>query len=239
MEDAWLDARFCNNPMVRAAPYVRFYAGIPLVNAEGAALGALCVADRRPRKLTEIDIQALQELATIVMAALELRRARSKIHLLATTDPLTGLLNRTALFERLEREKDVSTLYILNIDLDNFKEVNDCFGHRAGDLVLQRVAAAIRNTLRKGDTAARTGGDEFVVLLIACTVTEAMNLAERLRMSVERSMQEAGHRVTTSIGISPLGPGAKAIDDALTQADVQMYRAKTTGGNRVCVAPAA
>jgi diguanylate cyclase (GGDEF)-like protein len=130
------------------------------------------------------------------------------------------------------------------LDIDHFKRVNDTFGHDAGDDVLKHLVATLQAVLRRLDLLGRLGGEEFAVLLPATGQHGALELAERLRLAIEknpaplqRPAQRAGQQAvayTISIGVAVLGPEAADPDDALTRADHAMYRAKTTGRNRVC-----
>ncbi len=153
--------------------------------------------------------------------------------LVAATDPLTGVLNRRAFFERLRttlalREGD--DLMVCLIDLDRFKAVNDTSGHAAGDAVLIAVAQALGGALRETDTVARLGGDEFAVLAASSSgVPSSSHVAERLREAVNA----LGSGVTASIG-AVVPTSGEALEDVLHRADMAMYKAKSVGGNGVC-----
>src|SRR5690606_37621818 len=130
--DATLDERFAGNPLVTGAPHIRFYAGVPLLNAAGHALGTLCLVDRKPRELSDTDNATLRALARMVVTTLELRRATLNMRCMATSDSLTALPNRVAFLAALDRAiqrarqaNEVFTLLML--DLDGFKAVNDRF----------------------------------------------------------------------------------------------------------------
>lgn len=158
---------------------------------------------------------------------------------LSTTDPLTGLRNRRALYGRLEDEiaragRYRQPLSILLIDVDGLKEINDLFGHRAGDAALRRVAAAIRDGSRGADLGARWGGDEFVLLAPNTGAEAALGLAERIRLAVAEGTDPTGSG-TVSVGVATVDPdGAPPAPDALAlQADEALYEAKRAGRNRV------
>jgi two-component system cell cycle response regulator len=188
-------------------------------------------------------------------AAEELARARTafetlettmadnrRLEQLATTDPLTRVLNRRALAERLAIEMDRARRYacdlaILLIDIDFFKRINDSFGHLAGDEVLRQVATRIQQAVRTVDIVARYGGEEFVVILPETSPIGASTFAERLRMGIsthEFIVGEGIIRLTVSIGISTF-PAANIVsaDDFFARADAAMYRAKQDGRNQV------
>jgi diguanylate cyclase (GGDEF)-like protein len=151
--------------------------------------------------------------------------------LVAATDPLTGVLNRRAFFERLRTTlatRDRAELLVCLVDLDSFKAVNDTSGHAAGDAVLVAVAQALGAALRETDTVARLGGDEFAVLAAG---THSQDIAERLREAVARTGAAAG--VTASIG-AVVPTAGESIEEVLHRADLVMYQAKNDGGNGVC-----
>lgn len=169
-----------------------------------------------------------------------------ELKLQASTDDLTGVANRRSLMQRLalefERVQHLPgyTCALLAIDLDLFKQVNDRHGHAAGDAVLQHTAALMRRFTRQHDLVARSGGEEFCVLLPETGADEAAALAERLRAGLQA--QPAPHLgrelpVTLSAGVSLILPGDASTDAVLARADAAMYQAKAAGRNRVCVAP--
>jgi diguanylate cyclase (GGDEF)-like protein/PAS domain S-box-containing protein len=164
--------------------------------------------------------------------ALEERLVRQAFH-----DSLTGLPNRALFTRRLEQAlvrqgRRKGSVALLFLDLDNFKVVNDSLGHELGDRLLRSVAERLRDCLRSEDTAARFGGDEFVVLLRNITgVGEAKGVAERIAEALRAPFVLDGHElpVSASIGISRSGPGRNRPGDLLRDADVAMYRAKERG----------
>jgi len=162
------------------------------------------------------------------------------LHKLATTDPLTGLLNRRAIEKRIQVESERAQRYglplsLLMIDLDGLKRVNDLGGHSAGDRVLRGAAAAISSTLRGSDFGGRWGGDEFVILAPHTSRQAARQLAERVARQI--STREWPNRATTtaSIGIVTLEEGAFEEMPAtlIDEADRALYAAKA--GGRACV----
>ena len=166
---------------------------------------------------------------------------RQRLIELVGTDPLTGCLNRRALEMRLRREwraakRRGSPLAVLAVDLDNFKPINDTYGHPAGDAVLRELSDVMRQTLRETDVIARVGGDEFVLLLPDTGWQGAITLAERLRRHVDEETFAGEQEIplTVSIGIA-LARGTDDVkaSDLLEEADRSLYRAKTGGRNRI------
>ena len=155
--------------------------------------------------------------------------------LVAATDPLTGVLNRRAFFDRLRTAlcgHEGYDLLVCLIDLDRFKAVNDTAGHAAGDAVLVAVAQALGAALRETDTVARIGGDEFAVLAAGRDASpHGPDVAERLREAVARVGVAA--EVTASIG-AVVPTAGEALENVLHRADMAMYQAKSGGGNGVC-----
>jgi two-component system, cell cycle response regulator len=168
----------------------------------------------------------------------------ARLEQLAQTDPLTQILNRRALTERITAEMERalrydSTLALLMIDLDHFKRVNDTFGHLVGDDVLRDVAQLLGDTIRGNDIVARYGGEEFLVLLPETDDAGAESFAERIRAAVEahpfnNSGDAPALRLTASIGVAVF-PAARieTVEDLFARADAALYRAKADGRNRV------
>jgi len=204
----------------------------------------------RSGRLIEIEVSVVRVgSATMVVFLRDItdrKRTVSEIHTLAFYDTLTGLPNRRLLIERVqhalarsERQKSYSAVMFL--DLDNFKTLNDTRGHSQGDLLLRGVAGRLRDCLRREDTVARQGGDEFVVLIEdlcdqpdqAAQIAEA--LAEKLRHALNQAFLLDGQEFQTSssIGISLFFGGGLGVDELLRQADTAMYQAKKAGRNRL------
>jgi two-component system cell cycle response regulator len=163
---------------------------------------------------------------------------------LAATDALTGLANRrtfvadlNAAIEHCDRRG--TSLCVLLLDVDHFKQVNDRFGHASGDAVLARIGAVLPQECRVYDAVARWGGEEFVVALPDTTLAQARDVAERIRVAVEQTVVHTptGHPIplTISVGVAAR-QATESKDSLLDRADRAMYAAKTAGRNRVCVA---
>lgn len=178
---------------------------------------------------------------TIRLASVQAELERTSI-----TDHLTGLYNRGYLIDRAEKElkknqrqatrsESVSTGFVL-FDIDNFKEINDRFGHIAGDAVLQEIAARVKQCVREYDIVGRFGGEEFLVILPHTSMDEARSIAERIwKRFRESPMHAAGmqHRVTASFGIGCMTGKEASVQEVLQKADERMYKAKRDGKDRI------
>jgi two-component system, cell cycle response regulator len=198
----------------------------------------------------------LESLATYELAltrALEHRhllrenaRLFQEVQRLAITDPLTGLYNRHKLAEALETECERAVRYgrpvsMIMMDLDDLKLVNDTHGHPGGDVVLQKVAEAIRGHIRRLDLPTRYGGDEFLVLLPETSLVDAERVAQRISYEV-RKIRAGELPVTASVGVVDWGPGYRSSQEFLRAADQALYQAKRHGGGAIVIqtlAPAA
>ena len=201
--------------------------------------------------LTSEDVEFADTVIKAAVAAV--RRARilesakadnARLEALATTDPLTLLLNRRALVDRLAAEMDRARRYgtvvtLLMIDIDHFKLVNDTHGHLVGDDVLREVAALLQSAVRTVDIVARFGGEEFVVALPETGEEGAIAFAERIRERIASQpfgrAGRAGLTLTASIGVATFpSPRVESTEDLFARADEALYRAKADGRNRVC-----
>lgn len=243
--DMSLDEGFSGAPLLHGTAKLRFYAAMPIYSPSGQILGALTVLDRRARQLAPEQCLALETLSRQIMELLEMRRtliglsdANAKLGQQNITDALTGVPNRRAYDQKLTEEysrakRTGAPLSMLLIDIDNFKEFNDSFGHPAGDTALQSVARVLMSSLRPYDFLARYGGEEFVIILPSTDLTDAIVVAERVRSLVAGS--DFPHRkFTISVGVSRLDveAGARAMVQA---ADNGLYRAKAAGRNKVLI----
>ena len=181
-----------------------------------------------------------------VLALVETVLQRHKLYIEQTMrDELTGLPNRTYLFKALSDEYARARRYrralsIAMVDLDNFKVVNDTYGHLAGDRALIRIAGTLKGELRRQDLLGRYGGEEFLVILPETTGREAAVMLERCRekiakISWKEVISRASLSITLSAGIGELVDADRSIEDLIARADRTMYRAKSEGRNRVVV----
>jgi diguanylate cyclase (GGDEF)-like protein len=238
--DLSADARFVNNPLVARAPHLRFYAGAPLTDAAGLALGTLAVLDTEPLAWGPAQTDTLLDLRTLVLSTLESRRQALRLQTLALTDHLTGLNNRVhfertlgAEFGRAVRTDQPFTLLLL--DLDGFKAVNDGFGHAAGDHVLKEIAQRVAQQMRQGDVLARLGGDEFGIVMRDGSDDAAKALARRIVKAVSQPLTlESGDvvGVGVSIGLAAYAHHITSVRVLMGHADQALYQAKKQNERR-------
>lgn len=229
INDATKDPRFLDNPLVMGDPYIRFYAGVPLVYHNNTKLGTLCIIDTKPRELSMEQIADLVDLAKMAEQELEAT-------IQATLDPLTQISNRRGFFELSAKSIQYCRMggfcvALAYFDLDDFKSINDELGHKVGDEVLQNFADLMASCFSESDVFARIGGDEFVVLMSGLTEKVADVAIKRFRKSVERFNQEKdrGYEIAFSAGIVVAKPSEDiSIDTLLEMADEKMYQEKCT-----------
>lgn len=171
----------------------------------------------------------------------KVEHAHEELRVQSTIDPLTGIFNRRYFMERLREETDRATRYgtpfaVAFIDIDNFKRINDEYGHLSGDDILKQLTQTCSAQIRDIDTLARIGGEEFALLLPQTTAEQAAHLVERLRASVAATRAQIGDgklAVTVSIGLAGSSSDAPDIDGILRRADEALYAAKRQGKNRL------
>jgi len=377
INDATKDERFVDNPLVTNAPYIKFYASVPLINKDGYALGTICVIDHVPRKITKKQILLLERLAEVIVSKLDddLLGPQAKLYLddienkcamyssllstetlgivifdnngaiidqngcfkstwnindellidnnpekikahlknqvaipeeyinhsgessdnidtesidilhmkngmvlerhdypfvkdnkpiarvclfrnitenhnltkelnyQATHDLLTNLNNRFEFERRLDRiisevQKDSKEHVLCFMDLDNFKIINDSFGHASGDYLLQEVSKTFSQHIRQRDTLARIGGDEFGLLMENCTIKQAKRVAKKLVAALDEcqfKIENEKVEIGISIGVIAIDASSKNKNVILKKADVACYKAKKAGRNRIQV----
>jgi diguanylate cyclase (GGDEF)-like protein len=184
-------------------------------------------------------VVGLEAIANQAGARIGMIRALSRSQVQASTDPLTGMLNRRSLEESLRPLLDAGRPYaVLMADLDHFKNLNDTFGHDAGDRALRLFASSVKRTLRPGDLASRHGGEEFLIVLPDCGAIEAATAAERLREAIALSNLSDGTApgFTVSFGVADSATFGEDFATLVTVADGALREAKQTGRDRVVTA---
>jgi diguanylate cyclase (GGDEF)-like protein len=233
-------------------PLVRGFAASPLA-AHPEISGALCVMDTRPLQMDASELDALEALGRALHrdlggpevqtgAAASTAPAATAVDIdslerLASADPLTGLANRrggekdiAAEISRARRQNTALSCVLL--DIDHFKEVNDTFGHQAGDYVLREISALLRRTVRAYDILVRWGGEEFLLVLPGVEQAQALKLAERIRQAIENMPLAGIGGITASVGVAALG-NDYSFEAMFASADRRLYSAKASGRNTV------
>jgi diguanylate cyclase (GGDEF)-like protein len=193
-------------------------------------------------KFERRDLELLDSIAPQIAVAVDrmtLRDKAGEYAQLSITDPLTGLLNRRYIEERLAEEinrsdRSGAPMTFMMLDVDEFKSYNDRHGHPAGDEALQMIGGILRENLRGADVAARYGGEEFSVLLPETSIEEAEAIAERIRRHIEHT-KFPKRKVTASIGIAAFGGNVNTVKELISAADVALYEAKNAGRNNIKV----
>jgi len=217
---------------------------IPLLSF-GQFLGALVVDSNRPGAFNRYDTQPLESAADICATAIQNARYVERVKQLAYLDGLTGIFNRRyfelRITEEIERARRFGAgMAVVMVDIDQFKNLNDEFGHLLGDEVLRQVSSIFHQQLRKIDVVCRYGGEEFAILLSQTNAHHAQGVAEKLRRLVETWQFPGVPRpVTISAGISTFPEHGTTRDELVKAADAGLYAAKQSGRNRVVLAPLA
>ena len=228
------DERFCSNPLVVSEPLIRFYAGAPLRSSKGHNLGTLCVIDRRPMQPTPVQIRELELLSQLVMRELDLRRERFLC-------PVTGLPIRQQFLRIAEQEcararEEGKQLSLLLFDIDNFRAINNRWGHHAGDQLMADLCRMGRQFLREKDFAGRLGDGEFALLLVDTPPQEALVTAEALRRAATTMPGVHSHSdlpLHISGGLTSLGPQDHGFAPLLQRAEQALHLAKSNGRNQI------
>jgi len=231
---------------LRSATTLKFFAEsasrmrIPLVSF-GQTLGILALDSSQPDTFRDGDLQSLESVADICATAIQNAHYVERVKQLAYLDGLTGIFNRRffelRIMEEIERARRYGTgMAVIMADIDQFKRLNDEFGHVLGDEVLRQVSSLFHQQLRKIDVVCRYGGEEFAILLTQTNAQHAMNIAEKLRKMVA-GWQFPGvpRTVTISAGAAAFPDHGMTRDDLVRAADAALYAAKQAGRNRVCL----
>jgi diguanylate cyclase (GGDEF)-like protein len=254
VEDASLDPRFADNPHVNGAPFVRFYAGVPL-RSGGRRIGSLCAIDYTPRTLAPQDLLVLKQLARMVEDLIELRSAAlgavqslndwggrpllasgtgARLRQQFLRDPLTGMPNRLvvedAIARHAARAAEGACGLLAVVDVDNLAAVNEAGSHAHGDAMLVAMARRLRHLAGPGDLAARIGGSTFLVWLQS-DADDCAGRAQALHRALNRPVQVAGHVIHGSVtmGHSRFGPDGRDAETLLVRAQAALRHAKSHG----------
>ncbi len=250
--DATLDIRFAVNPLVTEDPSIRFYAGQPLTLASGVRAGTLCAIDNKPRTLSDGDAELLRDLAKMVeveLTAIALSdeqikhvEALNRAQREARIDGLTRLWNRTGIEEMVQREfdfakrKDLSVALVM-VDLDDFKKINDIYGHPVGDEALRGAAQMLLRVLRSYDAVGRWGGDEFMIVLPGSNKEETTRVLRRIQAETNHTpvlTAQGPIYMHVSMGAASLVPAKGDTSEQLIKAaDDALLKAKRNGKGRI------
>jgi diguanylate cyclase (GGDEF)-like protein len=214
----------------------------PIGDTRGVVRG--CIATFADLTALHVANERLTETLTELRASRdEIEQKNVELEHMATHDPLTGCLTRRAFFDRMahardEARRNSTPLSCFALDIDQFKSVNDSFGHVVGDRVVEEVGKTLVASLRATDIVGRYGGDEFFVGMPGCEIDQALALAEKVRRNIEQHCSShltafPGLRVTVSIGVAVMSGGATTVAALIEQADQALYTAKSSGRNRV------
>lgn len=252
--DTEKDLYLMSNPLVCGAPKIRFYAGVPIRNAAGKTIGTFCAMDTKPRE-TDADFSTiladLGDMAQRELFSVELQNAHSalvsklgKARRQAMFDPLTRLWNRRGGTDLLtsalkEAIRYNHSLGICLADIDNFKQINDQFGHQVGDQVLRRAAGGIVASVRPQDIVCRYGGEEFLVIVHDVEEPGLVAVGERICSGMRKLAMNLGGEplpATISVGVALRARGEQATaDELIARADKALYESKREGRDRVTV----
>jgi diguanylate cyclase (GGDEF)-like protein len=252
--ETFLDERFRNNPYVLGEPHVRFYAGCS-IQLNHQKLGTISIVDNKPRYFASDQLMWLRDVAALVETeiqnytittdkgklALDLDQAR----MASMVDPLTSLWNRQGIYNILRYRMDE---YLINgigfgvaiLDIDNFKNINDTYGHDAGDHTLRAIAQSLITGCRESDAIGRWGGEEFLLLINESNPNNVAEIAQRIRSIIESQQMclptNGSKNVTVTIGLTCISPKSNpTIEELINRADQALYHGKRNGRNQVVV----
>jgi len=251
-EDTHQDNGLRQHPLVTKGPLFRFYAGLPIMDENENLCGTFCVFDQKPRQLTKSDRATLEDLAALAQREILGENLKSVHTSLAAKlsvarresmmDPLTRLWNRRGASVMIKNALETARLQgssvgIAILDLDNFKRINDTYGHQIGDEVLRKTALRIIQSVRASDSVYRIGGDEFLLLMKDSDPVLAKQTSERVRRSIVGESiptRQGAITVSTSIGlIVREGKEEVSVDELIDRADQALLRSKSEGRDRV------
>lgn len=235
-------ADFFKNP-VAIEEGIRSLIAVPLV-IHKRTIGVLYLDDFKPREFFDEKLELLSILSSFATMSIDHARLHEKTQQLACTDGLTGLYNhrqfkKIFVDEVIRANRYNKTLSIILLDVDDFKKFNDTYGHPNGDIVLQEMAKLLNELLRDCDTLYRYGGEEFVAILPETPLSEAIKVAQRIRIFVEAESPgfltgiTKTHGITVSIGVAALPENGHDAGSLLKSVDDLMYQAKRDGKNKV------
>ena len=213
---------------------------VPLISQEEQPLGVLSLDSTKPNAFATANLEMLSSFAAAATSAILNAQLHAKVQKLAITDTLTHSHNRRGLFQWGEREfmrakRFNRALSVIFLDLDHFKQVNDTYGHGAGDQLLAKVVTRCQQITRQIDILGRYGGEEFVIILPETAIQEAFTIAERIRKIISASpfiIDSMEIKVTISLGVAEIERETQKLEDLIKMADQSMYHSKQNGRNQ-------
>ena len=223
-------------PKLRGRPDGAISALCVPVSIMGRTVGVIHATAQRHRSPAESSVQDLETLAKLAGARIGLLRVMAETRLQASTDNLTGLLNRRSFEERTSAlRRDGTPMTVVMSDLDHFKTLNDTYGHETGDRALRLFAQALSDSVRAQDVVSRHGGEEFVLALPGCSAQEAHKILEGLKARLDAAISVAGlPRFTVSIGVVEAAP-QEDLPAIIDRADAALFQAKRDGRDRIVI----
>jgi len=242
IEDLTKDFRFdCNRVIAYTSRAMNSFILSPL-SIEYRFLGMVRLESAMPLRFTLDDSRILRNVCDLGVVVLERANLFKKAQALAITDSLTGLFVKDYFFQSLKEQIDriptsQESLSVIMLDIDNFKKINDVYGHMVGDIVLQKLAKILVDSLGKNDIVARFGGEEFIILIKNKTREEVLISAEKIRKTVEGDsiiFRQRKIKFTVSLGAAFYPDDGSTYLELVSKVDSLMYKAKKKGKNRVC-----
>ncbi len=248
IDDLREDNRFADSPLVANEPWLRFYAGYPLLADDGSVIGVLEVLDDRPSSFSAARKESLRDLGKITERELNTtaftpaqeESLSTDAEGVSRVDPLTRLWTRAAIVDILQRElaharREGSHVGLLLADVDQLRNLNSSHGHEAGDSALRELTRRLRTCLRPYDAVGRFGGEEFLCVLPGTDMDGCIMAAERVRISVANEPVVPADRATIFVSIGASTSSASASDSGtmIRAVEQAVFKAKELGGNRV------
>jgi diguanylate cyclase (GGDEF)-like protein len=250
--ETFLDERFCNNPYVVSDPFVRFYAGYP-IRFNHVQMGTFFIVDNKPRHFNAQQLDWIKDMSALVETEIQkynmatdkgkLSSDLDQARMASMVDPLTSLWNRQGIYNilkyRMEEYLAKGTPFsVAVLDIDDFKKINDSYGHESGDHTLKAISQCLIKGCRETDGIGRWGGEEFLLLINETNSKYALEIAERIRTTIEcQEIALPSHiskKVTVTIGITSIDPGTTpSLEDLINKADQALYQGKRGGRNQV------
>jgi diguanylate cyclase (GGDEF)-like protein len=250
--ETFLDERFRNNPYVLCDPPIRFYAGCPF-QLNHQKLGTISITDNKPRYFSPNQLILLKDVAALIETEIQnytvatdkgkLTSDLDKARMASMVDPLTSLWNRQGMYNILRYRMDEyllskTSFAVAILDIDNFKQINDTYGHDAGDQILITIGKSLMAGCRETDAIGRWGGEEFLLLINEPNPKNIIEIAERIRAMIESQNMSlpsiTSLKMTVTIGLTRILSGTyPTLEEMINQADQALYQGKRNGRNRI------